>query len=181
MRACTSGSSRPQRMLRAPTLWSFLAGDMTARCARGAVAGHLRLCECQAMCPLVSSEGVSHLLNEPAWRWDSVVGLLISACCAPVALQVSAVDFNHENRLMASAGGVVNTVWDFSGDGPAGTMPTVCVGHAKLITCQVVWVRAVECSSSYEQYGRRCWSHVHAGPECLTDVQQHGSAGNWEA
>ncbi len=53
------------------------------------------------------------------------------------APQVLCVDFNPSYQLLASAGGTVNTVWSFEGDGPAGSMPTVALGHAKPITCQV--------------------------------------------
>ena len=34
-------------------------------------------------------------------------------------------------------GGMRNTVWDFSNDGPSGRIPICTAGHTKLITCQV--------------------------------------------
>lgn len=74
--------------------------------------------------------------------------------CHPA--QVTAVDFHQQTQQMASAGGVVNTVWDFSGEGPAGTMPTVCVGHGKPITCQVR-LRCFRCRSSGGGGGGGCW------------------------
>jgi len=94
-----------------------------------------------ATTPRWAVPAVRHLVVRLAGRSAALDAPGRRACVdvAPrLLLQVTQLDFNHEGRLLASCGGLVNTVWDFSApQGPAGTMPTICFGHAKTLTCQV--------------------------------------------
>jgi hypothetical protein len=53
---------------------------------------------------------------------------------------VTRVDFGASvdgAPLLASTGGNATMVWDFSGPGPAGSAPTLAVGHTKVVDCLV--------------------------------------------
>lgn len=52
--------------------------------------------------------------------------------------QVACVEFGASvdgAPLLASCGGNACMVWDFSGEGPAGSAPTMCLGHTKALDC----------------------------------------------
>jgi hypothetical protein len=54
--------------------------------------------------------------------------------------QVTRVEFGisvEGGPLLASSGGNSAMVWDFSGTGPAGSAPTLTLGHTKAVDCLV--------------------------------------------
>mmetsp|Transcript_26712 Transcript_26712/g.67191 ORF Transcript_26712/g.67191 Transcript_26712/m.67191 type:complete len:379 (+) Transcript_26712:109-1245(+) len=56
--------------------------------------------------------------------------------CGGYEGKVTSCEFDPSYRWMASTGGNRNVVWDFSGAGPAGSVPTIALGHTKTINCQ---------------------------------------------
>ena len=57
--------------------------------------------------------------------------------CGGYERAVKFIDFDATGKWMASAGGTRGTIWDYSGpNGPAGSVPTLTLGHAKTVTCQ---------------------------------------------
>jgi WD40 repeat protein len=95
----------------------------------------LRLLTASVHCPL-------RPLNAPAPSFlpqvvDDGEGFhLEELSCGGYSHKVTLVDFDRSKRYLASAGGTRNTVWDFSGEGPANSTPTVTIGHTKPITAQ---------------------------------------------
>lgn len=73
------------------------------------------------------------------WRFDfHEEGLkMLELSCAGYAGRVSEVLFNSSGTLLASNGDSRSTVWDFTGSGPANTVPIATVGHIKKVNCQV--------------------------------------------
>jgi WD40 repeat protein len=55
--------------------------------------------------------------------------------CGGYSGKVIAVDFSPTAAFLASSGGMSCTIWDFSVS-PAGSIPSVTVGHEAAITCQ---------------------------------------------
>eukprot|EP00192_Tetraselmis_astigmatica_P010652 CAMPEP_0117657278 /NCGR_PEP_ID=MMETSP0804-20121206/5246_1 /TAXON_ID=1074897 /ORGANISM="Tetraselmis astigmatica, Strain CCMP880" /LENGTH=383 /DNA_ID=CAMNT_0005463723 /DNA_START=103 /DNA_END=1255 /DNA_ORIENTATION=- len=56
--------------------------------------------------------------------------------CGGYEGKVTNCAFDLSNRWMASTGGNRNVIWDFSGSGPAGSMPTIALGHSLPLTSQ---------------------------------------------
>jgi len=54
--------------------------------------------------------------------------------CGGYESKVRLTQFHPEGRWLASAGGLRGTLWDFS-ESPAGSVPTLTLGHRKTITC----------------------------------------------
>jgi WD40 repeat protein len=55
--------------------------------------------------------------------------------CSGYEKPVKFVDFQPTGQYMASSGGTRGTIWNFT-DSPAGTIPTLALGHSQTITCQ---------------------------------------------
>lgn len=55
--------------------------------------------------------------------------------CSGYERPVKFVNFLSSGKYMASGGGTRGTIWDFT-DSPAGTIPTLTLGHSETITCQ---------------------------------------------
>eukprot|EP00878_Enallax_costatus_P018098 GHUV01019041.1.p1 GENE.GHUV01019041.1~~GHUV01019041.1.p1 ORF type:complete len:372 (+),score=94.31 GHUV01019041.1:697-1812(+) len=74
------------------------------------------------------------------WQFSTEEGAdkteLVEYSCGGYMTKVGQVDFNSEGTALASIGGTQNTVWDFTGEGPAGSIPVVTLGHTKNCTCQ---------------------------------------------
>lgn len=56
--------------------------------------------------------------------------------CGGYEGKVRHCEFDPSYRWMASTGGNRNVIWDFSGAGPAGSIPTIGLGHTRTLTCQ---------------------------------------------
>ena len=55
--------------------------------------------------------------------------------CSGYEKPVKFVNFQNSGQYMASAGGTRGTIWNFA-EGPAGSIPTLTLGHFQTITCQ---------------------------------------------
>ncbi|MGQ9898225.1 MAG: WD40 repeat domain-containing protein [Acidobacteriota bacterium] len=64
--------------------------------------------------------------------WDAVTGedLLMSG----YATKVRELAWQPQGRFLATGGGAAVTLWDFAGDGPAGSTPIVLEGHSRPVT-----------------------------------------------